>query len=269
MKNEIGFKAFDKVLVRDSYADVWEIDLFEYDNTDVSEYGYKCLHSSWRECVPFEGNEHLLGTSDSPQEGCPKEETEKKDEVSENYGYSVEYFKRNDVVLCRDNKDSYWRIDVFLYKNDSSSYPFRCNNSVWLECIPYEGNEHLIGKTDNPERCNPDQNKLFGIKLKPGYVLEFERGKVGVLFPICKNGFHQKEELALIYTSGGWVPLKFIEVSKVIAIKGRTGGNNIASGEVLWKRPQGQAITKAEIAEKFGMKVQDFEIIDEETPKKE
>lgn len=103
----------------------------------------------------------------------------------------------------------------------------------------------------------------------PGYVLEFERGKVGVLFPIRKIGSPQKEELALIYTSGGWLPFDCIEVSKVIAIKGRAGGSIITSGEVLWERPQKQVITKAEIAERLGMNVQDFEIIEEENEENE
>lgn len=269
MKKEFELKPFDKVLVRDSYTDVWEIDLFENDKTDVSEYGYKCLCSSWMECVPFEGNEHLLGTTESPQEECPKEETEKKDEVSNNYGYPVEYFKRKDIVLCRDDEEKRWEIDSYLFNVNSSSYPFRCDNSVWRECIPYEGNEHLLGTTDKPERYDSNKNTLFGIKLKPGYVLEFEYGKFGVVFPIREIGFPRRKKLAIIYNSGAWVPFEFIEVTKVIAIKGCAAGCSITSGEVLWKRAQKQSLTKAEIAEKYGMNVKDFEIIDEESDEKE
>ena len=132
-----------------------------------------------------------------------------------------------------------------------------------------EGNEHLLGTTDSPGKYDPNKNTLFGIKLKPGYVLEFERGKVGVLFLIRKIGFPQKEELVLIYTSGGLLPFEFIEVSKAIAIKGRAVGNIITSGEVLWKRAQKQSLTKAQIAEKLGINVQDFEIVDEENKESE
>ena len=269
MKKEFELKPFDKVLVRDSYTDVWEIDLFENDKTDVSEYGYKCLCSSWLECVPFDGNEHLLGTTESPQEECPKEEREKKDEVSNNYGYPVEYFKRNDIVLCRDDEGKRWEIDSFLYNGNSASYPFRCNNSIYRECIPYEGNEHLLGTTDKPERYDSNKNTLFGIKLKPGYVLEFEYGKFGVVFPIREIGFPRRKKLAIIYNSGAWVPFEFIEVTKVIAIKGCAAGCSITSGDVLWKRAQKQSLTKAEIAERFGMKAKDFEIIDEDNEENE
>lgn len=268
MKNEFELKPFDKVLVRDKETAAWRIDLFECDKTDVSQYGYKCLFSSWMECVPFEGNEHLFGTTESPQEECPKEETEKKDEVSNNYGYPVEYFKRNDVVLCRDAEDEEWHITSFVTKGNEQ-YPFQCPFYRWKNCIPYEGNEHLLGTTDNPERYDPNKNTLFGIKLKPGYVLEFEYGKVGVIFPIREIGFQKKEQLALIYTSGPWVQLEYIEVSKVIAIRGRAFGSLLTNGELLWKREQKQSLTKAEIAERLGMKAEDFVIVGVEPDKNE
>lgn len=170
-----------------------------------------------------------------------------------------------DKVLVRDKNTKVWVIDIFeKYEDSISGFCYKCMTSLWKQCIPYEGNEHLVGTTDDPEKYDKNKNTLFGIKLEPGYVLEFERGKMGVLFPIREIGFPQREKLALIYTSGGWLPFEFIEVSKVIAIKGRTGGNNIASGEVMWKRAQKQSLTKAEIAEKYGMNVKDFEIIDEE-----
>lgn len=269
MKNEFELKPFDKVLVRDKNTKVWVTDIFEKYEDSISEFCYKCMTSLWKQCIPYEGNEHLLGTTESPQEECPKEETEKKDEVSNNYGYPVEYFKRNDIVLCRDDEGKRWEIDSFLYNVNSSSYPFRCDNSIWRECIPYEGNEHLLGTTDKPERYDSNKNTLFGIKLKPGYVLEFEYGKFGVVFPIREIGFPRRKKLAIIYNSGAWVPFEFIEVTKVIAIKGCAAGCSITSGEVLWKRAQKQSLTKAEIAEKLGMNVQDFEIIDEDNEENE
>jgi hypothetical protein len=191
------------------------------------------------------------------------------EEDCDNYGYPVECFNRNDLVLCRDGEGKKWCIDVFSYNVDSASYPFRCNNNVWRECIPYEGNEHLLGTTDKPERCSPDENTLFGVKIKPGYVLEFEYGKVGVIFPISEIGSQKKEQLALIYTSGSWVQFEFIEVSKVIAIKGRACGSFLTSGKLLWKRAKKQSLTKLEIAEKLGMRVKDFEIIEEDNEENE
>lgn len=261
MEKKIELKPFEKVLVRDYECEIWGGEIF-LRLTEDTDFKYLCITGTFKYCIPYEGNEHLLGTTENPQEECPKEETEKQDEVSNNYGYPVEYFERNDIVLCRDNKDSYWSIDIFLYKNDSTPYPFRCNNSVWLECIPYEGNEHLIGTTDEPERYDPNRNTLFGIKLKPGYVLEFDDDEIGILFPTV-NGF------AVSYAKGCWRPLKSINEDSIVRIMGITQTDYLRSGELLWKRPQKHVITKAEIAEKFGMNVRDFEIIDVEPEKNE
>ena len=60
-----NFKPFDKVLVRDAYCEVWRPDIFS-----SMAYGplYSCLRSDWHYCIPFEGNEHLVGTTDKPKE---------------------------------------------------------------------------------------------------------------------------------------------------------------------------------------------------------
>lgn len=55
-------KPFDKVLVRDKDDHKWKIELFSsFVNDDY--YGVVCLHSSYNRCIPYEGNEHLLGTT--------------------------------------------------------------------------------------------------------------------------------------------------------------------------------------------------------------
>lgn len=60
-------KPFDKVLVRDFNAEKWKIELFEkYDKTDVN-YPYICLTYRYRQCIPYDGNEHLLGTTNNPE----------------------------------------------------------------------------------------------------------------------------------------------------------------------------------------------------------
>lgn len=261
MKNEYELKPFDKVLVRDKNTKVWVTDIFEKYEDSISEFCYKCMTSLWKQCIPYEGNEHLLGTTESPQEECPKEETEKKDEVSNNYGYPVEYFERNDVVLCRDAECEEWSITSFVAKGNEQ-YPFQGHFYRWKNCIPYEGNEHLLGTADAPERYDPNKNTLFGIKLKPGYVLEFEDDETGILFPTA-NGF------AVSYAKGYWQFLKGIKKDSIVRILGITQTDYLRSGELLWKRPQKQAITKAEIAEKLGMNVQDFEIIDEDNEENE
>lgn len=53
-------KPFDKVLVRDSKASKWRANLFSHKNIDEPYY---CVYASWNYCIPYEGNERLLGTT--------------------------------------------------------------------------------------------------------------------------------------------------------------------------------------------------------------
>lgn len=61
---EIKFKPFDKVLVRDTHERPWLASLFSnYNNTSTS-YKFTCVsNGSYRYCIPYEGNEHLVGTN--------------------------------------------------------------------------------------------------------------------------------------------------------------------------------------------------------------
>lgn len=58
-------KPFDKVLVRDSKASKWRANLFSHKNIDEPYY---CVYASWNYCIPYEGNEHLLGTTKNVKE---------------------------------------------------------------------------------------------------------------------------------------------------------------------------------------------------------
>lgn len=62
--NEHEFKPFDRVLTRDNDTENWSVDFFSHIQGD--EFKFITVGSCWRQCIPFEGNEHLVGTSDSP-----------------------------------------------------------------------------------------------------------------------------------------------------------------------------------------------------------
>ena len=71
VKPEYPFKPFDKVLGRDNDKTEWEINFFSrYNEKEV--YSYHCLSDSYRQCIPYEGNEHLLGTTEPYTEGGNK-----------------------------------------------------------------------------------------------------------------------------------------------------------------------------------------------------
>lgn len=58
-------KPFDKVLVRDSKSSKWRANLFSYKNVNEPYY---CVYASWNYCIPYEGNEHLLGTTNNVED---------------------------------------------------------------------------------------------------------------------------------------------------------------------------------------------------------
>ena len=62
LKPNVELKPFDKVLVRDSESDNWRANLFGY--IDKDEY-YHCVYANWVYCIPYAGNEHLLGTTNN------------------------------------------------------------------------------------------------------------------------------------------------------------------------------------------------------------
>ena len=60
LKPKVELKPFDKVLVRDSKLDKWRANLFGY----ISKDGYYCcVYANWVYCIPYKGNEHMLGTT--------------------------------------------------------------------------------------------------------------------------------------------------------------------------------------------------------------
>lgn len=66
IESEHEFKPFDKVLVRDDDDDRWRISFFGFYLND-DKFIYCCLSSCYKQCIPYQGNEHLLGTTDNPE----------------------------------------------------------------------------------------------------------------------------------------------------------------------------------------------------------
>lgn len=60
LKPKWTLKPFDKVLVRDSKSSEWRANLFSYKKVNEPYY---CVYAGWNYCIPYEGNEHLLGTT--------------------------------------------------------------------------------------------------------------------------------------------------------------------------------------------------------------
>lgn len=60
LKPKVELKPFDKVLVRNNNIRKWEADLFGFKNVTGH---YHCVGGTWLQCIPYIGNESLLGTT--------------------------------------------------------------------------------------------------------------------------------------------------------------------------------------------------------------
>ena len=57
-------KAFDRVLVKDEYSEIWSCDLFSHIDNDES-YKYFTISTCWNYCIPYnDDTKHLVGTTD-------------------------------------------------------------------------------------------------------------------------------------------------------------------------------------------------------------
>lgn len=56
-----------------------------------------------------------------------------------------------DRVLVKETKDGYWEIEFFSSYTGKKEQPYMCLTGTYEYCIPFEGNEKYLGKTENPE----------------------------------------------------------------------------------------------------------------------
>lgn len=75
-------------------------------------------------------------------------EEENSPKVSNSEKIGKNEFKPFDKVLIRDYNDEKWK-PAFFWCKTKIFRTIGCND--WNQCIPYEGNEHLLGTTINPE----------------------------------------------------------------------------------------------------------------------
>lgn len=129
------FKKGDLVLVRDSRVKAWIADRFEsFDPSNEDGEFYITTFSLWSECIPFEGNQHLIGTTDLPSE------EQKTPQPAEDGG-----LKAGDLVLVRDSDSQPWQADIFVKWSDNKLFgPYRSLRSFYRQAIPFAGNEHLL-----------------------------------------------------------------------------------------------------------------------------
>lgn len=112
------------------------------------------------------------------------------------YGLKV---KTGDPVLVRDDEDENWRYALFsdVIIGDRGGYWYRTCGLSYKRCIPYVGNEHLVG-TKNDYKAPEEQTKnkfVFGAKVKA--TLSCGEEKEGVLIGFDKEDDDTPFEVAV------------------------------------------------------------------------
>lgn len=109
---ESKFKPFQKVLVRDDDTQIWGVGFFSHIKDDTStEYKYVCSPAEpFKQCIPYEGNEYLYGTTLSPTK------SRWRAEVGESY-YTVMMIKGTPTTTERLETKDFRDNDYFKSRN--------------------------------------------------------------------------------------------------------------------------------------------------------
>lgn len=100
-----------------------------------------------------------------PSEWCPcfytfaaKEVKDKLFKAMDKAGYTWDgetlkkkpQFKPFEKVLTRNSESEKWGCTFYSHIEPSGIYHYVTTSGMYVMCIPYEGNEHLLGTTKNP-----------------------------------------------------------------------------------------------------------------------
>lgn len=144
------FKPFDRVLVRDINP-YWSCDLYSHYNSDAGTHETSVLRRvEDKDILPYEGNEHLVGTTDEPEEEIKLEEGE--------------WLIANDRVYLLEI--GYGSLGKYI----------EVKGNIFVECSPFGGNgikyDYAIRLKDfNPEDMEETSRHILCVKN--GKVVRF------------------------------------------------------------------------------------------------
>ena len=102
------FEPFQKVIVRNIAGSVWSCDLYSHKDSYTVRPHYVLSGSTYTDenILPYEGNEHLLGTTNSPEHKWEP--------------------KPGELVAVKDMFDHAWRARVFVKIDEDDKYQCFC-----------------------------------------------------------------------------------------------------------------------------------------------
>ena len=177
------FKPFDKILVKDNNYAMWMSDFYQFYNEERGQH-LSMLKDYWLddfEILPYEGNEHLVGTNDEPKVPLSEKETqdaywancseEEKKNLRSSYNEFYKNDKRGRAILeqfCgKHNLQVELEEDIkleegeWLIANDRE-YPLKIGHGSLGRCIGVEGNTFV------------EYNPFGGKGLKYNYAIRLK-----------------------------------------------------------------------------------------------
>ncbi len=138
------FKAFDRVLVRDLDGGEWLAAFYDKYSSDVEKFPHRMIGCTYfAQCIPYEGHEHLLGTTDSPEK--PRRWKPKNGEMyySAAWGHSVGFTPTGMIWHGGLYDESVWRFgNCFRTEEEARWMCDRLNKAVSRLMTPNdEGHE--------------------------------------------------------------------------------------------------------------------------------
>lgn len=126
---EPKFKAEDRIVSKSDKSTIYRIITL---HEERREYVVEIEHKDYHESCPW-----IAFEDQDDYELAPKPH------------YDIANFQAGMPVLVRDSDEHKWLYTLFgIYNKDNSLYPFVVvNMRGYAQCIPFEGNEHLLGTT--------------------------------------------------------------------------------------------------------------------------
>ena len=126
---EPKFKAEDRIVSKSDKSTVYRIITL---HEERREYIVEIEHKDYHESCPW-----IAFEDQDDYELAPKSH------------YDIANFHAGMPVLVRGGNCYEWRYVTFSHYRNAGT-PFCASGQYWYQCIPYEGNEHLLGTTDMP-----------------------------------------------------------------------------------------------------------------------
>ena len=208
--SECKLKGFQQVLVRDNGDEKWRRHFFDYYD-ETSGYPYNCIGNGFKYCIPYEGNEHLAGTTNAYVEPYePKDGDFVKMKMTEE---DKDYFLMIYLEAGPRDRDYYYAcmyVDCECQADNEVFINSSCRCNIFIPATEEEkqlllSKLHEIGKDWDAEKKEVVDLK-WEPKLKERFLQPYFDRNIS-LFVCCEANWLNTKPQEELYKKG-WVFMK-------------------------------------------------------------